>query len=167
MVHLKEKQYYIDLHDKFTVELCRDSEERHIKQMEEEIKKGVKIPKGYTADGVYRMTNELVMYFITGDRYLEKENTIAKWMDEDRQRDEYYDKAEPLAYCPGCNNHMELITKHLEENHGLADAKMLYIYKCYSCDQKKGVYSDGQPYIFKSDFCPECGTELRVKSKEL
>lgn len=166
MEYLKDKQYYINLYDKFTIEECRRTEMSSRKVAPKEALRGEKIPEGYTAEGVCAIANELLLYFHTGDRYLEKESTIRKWMDADRQRDEYYNRPEPLTYCPVCNNKMELIVKHLEEKAELADAKMLYLYRCDPCDQKKGIYSDGTQYIFKSDYCPKCQSNLETKTKE-
>ena len=106
------------------------------------------------------------MYFKTGDRYMNKESTIQEWMEEDRKRDELYEKQEPLVYCPSCNEKMEFVFKHLEEKFKSSETRVLYLYRCDDCNQKRGVYDNGEPYVFKSDICPNCNAELEVSTKE-
>lgn len=166
MKYLKDKSYYEELYDKGTVYQCRLTEKSAQKIKEEDVQKCIKLPKGYNKDGLHRYINDLILYFKTGDRYSEKESTIREWMEKDKERDDFYNQPEPLAYCPKCNKKMTLTFKHLEEKLETQKMRVLYLFKCEKCDQKRGVYDDGEPYVFKNDICPKCKTELEIKTRE-
>jgi len=166
MKYLKDKSYYEEHYDKATIQECRLAEKIVSESKDEDIKKGKKPAKGYTTDEMYQYANDILLYVETGVRYMKKESTIQKWMEEDRQRDELFEKKEPLVYCPGCNKKMQFTFKHLEEKFESPEMRVLYLYRCDSCDKKRGVYDNGEIYIFKGDICPECKSELKVVTKE-
>ena len=74
--HLKEKQYYIDLYDRHTVERCRDIERIHSEPIKDPPLIEGKQPTKKMVDAMSKMALEWSMMFQTGDRYLNKEETI-------------------------------------------------------------------------------------------
>ncbi len=67
--YLKPEQHYIDLYDQATIERCR------------------RWPGG--------VVFEVAIHFYTGERALDKEETVRKWMQEDQVRDEKLETTEP------------------------------------------------------------------------
>jgi hypothetical protein len=62
---------------------------------------------------------------------------------------------------------MELIISELD-HYSDEDLRMMYLYKC-KCGEKRGLYSDGEPYIFKLDYCPKCNKgwdRKHIKTKD-
>jgi len=169
MSYLKDKQYYINLYDEGTVYQCRLTEQSSEKVRKEEVKKKKKLPDGYSADQIAKSARDVLLYFQKGDRYLEKEKTIQEWMERDENKDELYNKDAPLVYCPKCGDRMDLTIKDLESSIKDEDLRVFYLYRCEKCNEKRGVYNNGEPYVFKGDFCPKCNskwTETSKKSKD-
>ncbi|MCF1193580.1 hypothetical protein LRR18_18495, partial [Mangrovimonas sp. AS39] len=42
--------------------------------------------------------------------------------------------------------------------------RVLFTFNCPKCKKRQGVYDDGEIYVSKSDFCPDCKQNLEVKS---
>lgn len=145
MIHLEDKQYYIDLFDRFTVEGCRkyffDGNGNKIKDRKE------------------LSLARFGIYCYSGERYEQKEEVIAGWMNEDRRKDQLLAQKEPLVYCPRCLERMKLVIKEIDYGVNSDDSRVMYLYKCDPCKEKRGIYSDGSPYIFKADLCPKCNSE--------
>ena len=90
--HLKDKEYYSDLYDKSTVERCRRSVE-HFKKNKKPDNKLEDIKDRWSL-----VTLDIALYFLTGERYSDKESTIEKWMERDRQRDELLQTKPPTVF---------------------------------------------------------------------
>lgn len=165
MKYLKDKQYYIDLYDKFTVEHCRRLIGSSTRIANEEIKENPKTnPKLIMKRNL--AIAEVPLFFETGDRYLEKERTIQKWIESDRQKDEIISAEAPLIFCIECNKPMELFITDIESNLENDSNRAYYLYRCNNCKEKRGIYSDGEPYVFKANFCPECKSEWDSTTKK-
>lgn len=154
--HLQPEQYYIDLHDRITVDLLRRSESAPFKK-----------PKGdFSEEEVTRTVNAvngMYLYFQKGDRYLKKKDDIAKWMERDREKDKRVELAEPFngIMCPKCKKEMELVSKDLIETTSINS--VLFLYDCKSCDNRRAFYENGEEYESKPDKCPKCDTDM-IKS---
>jgi len=164
--YLRDKSYYEDIYDKHTVEECR----RFIDQA-----KKTKFPKSLDKDPKEKAKAvgylfHLPLYFIKGERYLGREEFITKMMAEDEARDKFVkDHPAPTAYCPKCNKKMNLMVSELDSSFDNKLMRMVYMYRCEPCNTKKAFYSDGEPYVFKNDFCPKCQKEWdkeNIKSKD-
>jgi DNA-directed RNA polymerase subunit M/transcription elongation factor TFIIS len=44
--------------------------------------------------------------------------------------------------------------------------RVLFTFNCSKCKKRQGVYDDGEIYVSKSDFCPDCKEKLEVKSNK-
>ncbi len=150
--YVKNKQYYIDLYDKFTIEECRI-----IEQNKTEIDK-----KDRKNSPWQSMIYDLRLYFVKGERYLEKQKTIEKWIQEDKAKEERFNNTELYLDidCLNCKSPMELEHKHF---HGLDDAHILFIYRCKKCGKGRGFLEDGTEYIPETPKCARCQKELKTE----
>jgi hypothetical protein len=158
--HLKNKQHYIDLYDRHTVEECRRTEamfqdkelppyEGREFTKEETIQMGANFAKFY-------------LHFQTGERYLGKEKTIREWMDADQKKDELYESAQAPEgiRCLTCRNLLKPTLKEFWSEHGKPD-RILFMYECQNkCLPHRAFFSDGEEWRRKLDPCPQCGANL-------
>src|SRR5437667_11357397 len=102
--HLKSKQHYIDLYDRYTVEKCRRTiksfNERDLPPLE-----GKEFSKEEAAH-MKKWLTDYYLHFETGERYLNKEKTIHDWIDRDQKSDELYESSEAPEgiRCLTCRN---------------------------------------------------------------
>jgi len=154
--HLQPEQYYVDLHDKITVDKLRISESAKIN-----------IPKIDLSDEdavkAISAVTEMMLYFQKGDRYLKKKEDITKWMEIDREKDKRVERVEPFSgiMCPKCKKEMELVSKDLIETTSINS--VLFLYDCKICDNRRAFYENGEEYESKPDKCPKCDTDM-IKS---
>lgn len=165
--HLKDKQYYIDLYDKHTVEKCR-SLENHWKDRSLTDKED-----GEITEQARKAINDIAMDFcirqITGERYLDKENTISEWMTRDEHRDNIYENTQPPENirCLTCRNRMNVSTKVLDYNLDKPD-RMLFIFECPNkCLPNRAFFSDGEELRTKPKLCPNCNISLESKDEKI
>lgn len=126
---LKNRQYYIDLYDKHTVDLCR--------RIEKPRERGTVVlgtdEDSDEADYAHaeKIATTMSLYFETGERYLNKEKTIQKWMDDDRKRDELYESAQAPEgiRCLTCRNRVTSTFKILWDELDKED-RILFMYDC-------------------------------------
>jgi len=114
--YLKPKQYYIDLYNRHTVEECRDMEKRFRGYDKPLVSKGNNVILPREQKVVTKLSSEVSLYYLSGERYLQKEETIQTWMERDQKRNDTLASAmEPDAVCKKCNVEMEYIFKELHE----------------------------------------------------
>lgn len=158
--HLKSKQYYIDLYDQSTVERCRRSEKYFDESDLPEVE-GKKL-EGQEAADMRAWIKKFSMHFEIGERYLNKEPTIRKWMDADQKRDELYESAEAPEgiRCLTCRNLVKPTFKEFMSGFEEPD-RILFMYDCpNNCLPRRAFFSDGEEWRTKPDLCPRCDTKL-------
>lgn len=166
MEHLKEKQYYIDLYDKLTVEHCRRFEQLHMVGDDDIFDK---TGKEYSKEEITRIrqaTSEFHLYFVTGEEYKKKDETIRKWTERDRQKDLKIENAEEpqLVRCKTCASTMSCSSKDLWS----CDDKVQFFFDCPNgCKPRRLLYEDGTERVFKPTLCPECSHEVKNTSEKL
>jgi len=108
-----------------------------------------------------------MFFLIQAQRYKNRASTIAEWMQADRIKQDKQDKTPvPKANCPECGTAM------IDDDfHNLVDwddepMRVLFTLNCPKCKKRQGVYDDGEIYVSKSDFCPDCKEKLEVKSNK-
>ena len=164
--YLKDESYYSDLYDRFTVEECRRIE-KNLSGLEYKPKtKGNK--KSNKKE--IKVTINLAptpLYFIKGERYLKKAETIRKWMERDRARDEKLENTSPPKdiFCPSCNSLMEATMKDLRLDLDENKNRVLFFFECLSCGKRRLVYDNGEEWKPTSVVCPKCKSEMNGKSK--
>lgn len=166
MQHLKEKQYYIDLYDKFTIERCREAVRYH-----EEIDDSIfeKAKEKPTPDEIARVkyaTREMYLYFTTGEEYKAKSKTVNEWMERDRQLDHRVEVAEEpqLIRCKTCTSKMTCTSRDIWSS----TDKVQFFFECPNkCLPHRIVYEDGTEYKSKPNLCEKCGHEMTHDSEKL
>jgi hypothetical protein len=161
--YLKPKQYYIDLYDRHTVEECRDIEKRYRRYDKPLSTKDGKTISPKEQKVLTELSDHVALYFLTGERYMQKEETIREWIERDQKRDDALAGAmEPEAVCKKCNVEMEYIFKEL---HDLDKSdRVLFFFTCPSCKGHRAIFDNGEEYKPKAQLCPRCETELTVNS---
>lgn len=157
MSYLNPKQHYSILYDHHTVEKCREIERQYAEEVDKEAGT-IKISS--FAD----LTMSQLLYFYTGDRYLQKEETINKWMKRDKAKDEKLKEATPpeKVTCNTCSADMT----HKDKTLDTSDPKRVMFF--FTCPNNhlphKYVYSDGTVWSKDPALCPECDSELEESS---
>lgn len=155
--HLKSNQYYSDLYDKLTVEQCRRLEQ---------LGKEVDIPNNenekFSQEEKERMKksfNELHLYFVTGERYKNKSETINKWMKQDEDLDRFFEsaKAPEGIPCLTCGRDMFVSYKNLETHIDKPD-RVMFMYDCTLGHlPRRSFYDNGEEWKYEKPLCPKCG----------
>lgn len=164
--NLKPEQHYSDLYDRSTVEECQRIE-KDLSRVEYKPKiKGSKKPKGKELKTIIDLS-PILLYFIKGDRYLDKAKTIKEWMDQDRAKDELLASAKPPeAQCLKCGS--DLIPNFRQLHDGWPDGKdrVLFMYDCPNgCLPRRAFFNDGEEWRPKPYLCSKCNGEVKGKKK--
>ena len=166
--HLKDKQYYIDLYDKFTVERCREVEEIHKNaNYAEKIAKqeGKDINLQPLADTVH----EIRMYYLTGEYYEKKDKTIRKWEEEAKARDDLYESAQAPENisCLTCDHLMFVSSKTFDLGYKDTPDRVMFFYDCPLEHLPHRVfYNTGEEYIIKPSVCSKCHSSVTEDHKK-
>lgn len=164
MKHLKDKQYYIDLYDRHTVERCRwyarvdDSDE---------LPRGKKVTKAQ-AKVVKDWVNELFLKFETGERYQNKEKTIQEWMARDQMLDDLYEntQAPEDIRCLTCRNRLIPTFKQIWYE-GDKPERVLFMYDCPNkCLPRRAFFNDGEEWRVKPHLCQKCETPTKSSADD-
>lgn len=167
MDYLKDKQEYIDRYDLMTIDDCikwyrnlKDNFSKHRK--EKEFKK-------YTDEEFNEEVDKVLnrfMLVIKTQWFKDKEKTITKWMDEDKQLQEKQDNTPPPEgiKCSICGKDMELAMKDL---HGAYDKnpQMWFMFECKKCNKRRAVNEDGSEWKYEKPKCPKCKAILKTENK--
>lgn len=169
MKHLRNKQYYIDLYDRHTVEECRSMEQRVLAK-EKTRPKTTNSKKEEMKQEVTKMASRVSFYFVKGERYANKSEVISKWMKRDEELDKFFDAAEApkRIHCLTCGSLMTPIHKNLH-SHGLNEKdRVLFMYDCPNkCKPMRAFFDNGEEWVPKPNLCPKCGRKLKSSDKKL
>ncbi len=105
---------------------------------------------------------DVELYYVTGERYLNKQKAIAEWMVGDKAKDDKLAKTPPPSgiYCNSCHIEMNCWNKYL--NDWDDSLKVLFLFKCPVCDKRRAVFENGEE--FESNFkCKKCQGEYKAK----
>lgn len=166
MQHLKEKQYYIDLYDTFTVERCRKAERYHERIDDSIFDKAEEKPTLEDIARVKYVTKEMYLYFTTGEEYKDKSKTMQEWMERDRQLDHRVEMAEEpqLIRCKTCANKMSCTSRDIWSS----EDKVQFFFKCPNeCLPHCIIYEDGTEYKSKPTLCEKCNHEMTHSSEKI
>jgi ssDNA-binding Zn-finger/Zn-ribbon topoisomerase 1 len=169
--HLKSHQYYSDLYDHHTVEECRWWEQHSptVESLREKAiaKKGEKFDEKELLRAVTAFGG-LHMYFIKGERYIKKEETIKEWMQRDEQRDQFIEsvQAPENITCLTCGRLMFSDSKHLLIG-GLEDPdRILFFFNCpLEHIPLRAFYDNGDEFSREKPLCPKCKAEVVEEDK--
>lgn len=165
--HLKPNDYYNDLYDRFTVEKCRRIEKGLVKV---EYKPKSKDKKKSKKKELKVITNlaPIPLYFIKGEQYLEKAETIRKWMARDGALDEKLENT-PVPQnilCLSCNSEMEVTMKDLQTEMNQKTERVLFFFNCPKCKKRRLIYDNGEEWKPSPVLCPKCQSEMNRENKK-
>lgn len=165
MQHLKDKQYYIDVYDKFTIERCRSIESIH-DNLEDVVIEETEKPSDEEILRARNAAKEMYLYFTTGEEYRKKDETINGWMERDKQLDLKVERAEEpqLVRCKTCASKMFCSSKDIWSS----KEKVQFFFDCPNgCLPRRLLYEDGTEHVFKPTLCPKCSHEMVRESEKL
>lgn len=156
--HLKSHQYYVDLYDRGTVDICRRLDKPSTELNKEELKEK-KINKRQ-AKIIEENVRKYIIHLQSGERYIRKESTIREWMDSDRRKDELYENAEAPEdiRCLTCRNKMKPTFKELWSEFDKPD-RVLFMYDCPNkCLPRRAFFHDGEEWRTRPYLCTVCNS---------
>ncbi len=159
--YLKPKEYYENLYDQHTVDMCRETEARMFQLKDNKDNKSK-----YKESMFGPILCNLVLHFKTGERYLNRQETIRKWIDDDRAKEELLENAvlPNNIYCNKCGDMMLVEDKLLHGKSIEEKERVLFLFRCPSrCGRGRAVFHDGEEWIIKPELCDKCGLELNKK----
>jgi uncharacterized Zn finger protein len=166
MTYLKDRQHYEDRYDRTTVESCRRGE-RIVNQTFKETEK--RLPANELKQrhsGWYLQYS--VFYFSLVElpaalRAKDREETIAKWMAHDEDKDLRLAKAQIPSgtYCHSCGRDMRIISKDYMSREGQTDDDILIMLECESCHKRQAVWQDGAVWEGAKIRCDKCGSPVK------
>lgn len=168
MNYLQDEQHYIDRYDIHTIEECLNTvkmfQEIYQKSLTSEELKDLSEEK--KLHDVNLMLN-MQLFALMGTRYGKKHETIEKWMEEDKLKQDKQDYT-PIPeniHCPLCGALMSFnSSKHLDYTYNNPLMRMMFLFKCTSCKKQQWVYDDNEIRVSQPDLCPKCNKELVVTS---
>jgi len=166
MDYLKDKQHYIDRYDLSTIKKCHEVIGVYTKAYAESLEKEKDI-KDFSKAEMAKASNWLagqVLFQIKAERYRDKEETIQKWMDEDKVEQEKYDNTpEPRNIrCIDCKHILHSTLKHLNVLDN--PLTMMFIFECTLCKKKKWINEDGTERKIEPLLCPKCKAEAEMST---
>lgn len=162
--HLKPDQYYIDLYDLLTIKKCLEV----VKTFQEIYRKNLTDErlKELSQEEKLRSTNQLLhqrLFAVKASAYQRKEETINRWMADDRREQDTYDSTpEPQNIsCPNCGAAMQSTFKDLQSYQD-EPLRVLFFFDCQSCKKRRAIYEDGKEWASKPDLCSKCTKEVET-----
>lgn len=166
---LQPQEHYEDHYDIGTIRECLDTLGM-VNTIGEKMKQEPKFQKYPESEqernmGLFRGR---MIFMIQALRYQRRASTIAEWIESDRLKQDKQDNTPiPKANCPECGSVMtDDGSRHLVDWDDDKPMRVLFTFNCPKCKKRQGVYDDGEMYVSKSDYCPDCKQELAVKSSK-
>lgn len=109
-----------------------------------------------------------MLFLAQAQRHKHRASTITEWMESDRIKQDKQDNTPaPKANCPDCRTAMtDDGSHHLVDWDDDKPMRVLFTFNCPKCKKRQGIYDDGEIYVSKSDFCPDCKQKLERKSSK-
>lgn len=164
MKYLNGEKHYIDRYDLHTIEECLDI----VKMFQKVYQKTLisEALKDISQEKKLHDANLMLhqhLFVIKGKRYEKKPETIQKWIEEDKLKQDKQDYT-PLPtgiICPLCRGSMFFnSSKHLDYTYDNPLMRMMFLFKCSKCEKQQWVYDDNEIRVSKPDLCPKCKNEL-------
>lgn len=160
ITYLKDRQYYIDLYDRHTVERCRGMEKRYVE--DDSTPRNKKMSKEQDR-AIREWAHNLMLTFEKGERYLNRDKTINDWMERDRKKDELYENAQAPddIRCLTCRNRLTPTFKELWYETDKPE-RVLFMYDCPNkCLPRRAFFNDGEEWRIKPHLCQHCGSPTK------
>lgn len=151
--YLHDRKHYEDRYDRATVEQARWYED-HAEKAEDAPRE------------MHRMLSRVMIYFLTGDRWKNRESTITEWMEKDRAYDDMYENA-PIPkdiFCFMCDRPMEFMDKSAHYGFGKERHAMDFYFRCDDCHVGIKI-KDGLKERIIPWMCPKCKRRMKSETK--
>lgn len=154
--YVHDYNYYADLYDQFTIEECRDLEKRLISHKDDEDSTGKLSPKEMKA--VSDLLAHSGIYYLTGERYANKDKVIKEWIERDQKKDKKLENARIIegVRCLICGTFLRCISKDLA---GEDEREYVqFVYQCPShCKGGARIFNEsGIEEKVERKLCPKC-----------
>ena len=153
-MHLKLQSDYEDRYDHLVVDQCRRSVKIH-----EDIVNEINEPN--TKDQLMHRNaamaaHHLMMYFLKGELWQKRRETIENWMAEDKRKDEIFNDASAPSnvLCMTCSKRMDYDVKTLDYRRG--KDHVLFFFHCSSKHRGRAIYEDGEEWQRRDVLCEKC-----------
>lgn len=164
--YIEDEQHYIDRYDLHTIEECLDT----VKMFQDIYQKSLASEelKDLSQEDKLKDANIMLhrtLFAIKGKRYEKRQETIQKWIEEDKlkQDKQDYTPAPEGIVCPLCSGSMQFnSSKHLEYTYNNPIMRMMFLFKCNKCKKQQWVYDDGEILLSEPDLCPKCNKEIEI-----
>lgn len=166
MQYLKPKQDYIDRYDRITVRECRWAENAITKDSLKDHYK--KTTKKAELDRTAVAFNRLHLWFVQGERYKKKEETIARWMQEDEKKDAFFERTQPPSNitCHTCGREMFVSYKHLEDYYDDRPLRVLFMFDCPQGHlPRRAFYNNGEEWYREKPRCVKCTADVEEEAE--
>lgn len=156
MKYLQDRSFYEESYDNFTVKDARWHEEYW---KNAKAKNGKKLSKSMS-----NMFSELTLYYLTGQRYADREKTIKEWMERDQKRDDLLENTPiPDAVCFMCSEEMEYVDKHLNIDFDGDNDSVTFYFRCQECEVGLKVEPKGAERMIPWQ-CPKCKRRMESET---
>ncbi|MCL4417488.1 MAG: hypothetical protein M1365_12490 [Actinobacteria bacterium] len=158
---LKNRRYYEDLYDLTTIKKCLWSNDFWAKEY-----KKAKADNQKDKLKAINIAYDYDIYFIKGERWKNKQETINNLIQEDQEKQEFYDNTSAPSdiFCPTCGAELLSDFKTLDD---FSDKplRVIFFFPCNKCHKKVAFYNTGEERISKLDPCPKCSNEIKTSIK--
>jgi hypothetical protein len=163
MQYLDDEQHYIDLYDLLTIKECLRTTDSALESFHSKVK--AKSKDYERQKRIYEMVIDVELYFIKGEEYKRKKETIREWMEEAGRKQNFYDKAiAPDVSCLTCGARLYSDFKMLMHDDN-KPMRVLFFFSCKTCKKNRAFYDNGEERISEPPRCPKCNGILGQKDE--
>lgn len=157
MDYLKSEQHYSDFYDLLTIKRCLNFSNLSTKTPGQKPKD----PKGVAEN----LATDISLYYIKGEEYEKKSETINEWMRNDREKDERLKSAQTPENirCSFCSSIMDMTLKELHHD----NIRVMFWFECPVCKKRKAVFDNGEEYKHEPKPCPRCSYQVNEKLEKM
>ena len=159
---LQDREYYENRYDRLIVTQCRMTEEVFESWIEKELADNKKGKPEAQVRHEHTWMKNYYLYFKKWSLAEKREETIAKWIKDDRERDEFYERTNPskYPYCFNCNIEMQVILKEAFFAHDKKERhRIFFMFECKNCKSRRGFYNDWEELRSEKKVCEKCGSD--------
>lgn len=162
--NLKSETFYNDLYDRMTVEDCRGFEKRFVEGKDLPKINGKPMPPE-NQESLKKALVTIPLYIKKGQHYENKSETIRKWQQRDKEKDEKIEnaKAPDGVMCLKCGKEMTCTMKELHDDDS-GEEQVLFSFRCLDCNKIRMIYESGREFVPKPMLCQKCRTEMTHRS---
>ncbi len=154
MQYLHKRQFYLDRYDVSTIKLCLMALDVRDKMYADK-KLQKKYPNGKNKHEIDKIIHQQ-LYFLKTHEYQKKEETIKKWVEDDKKIQKRYDSAiSPNIRCEQCGRKFKELSRDFDGIDYLK-SRITFTLICEDCRIVKHVYENGDEIVPTLERCSKC-----------